>query len=350
VPQRPEPAQPHKPAQPLEPAQPLDARLAGWNERLARRTTEAVAALTAVPGVTGLVLGGSVGRGQHWPMSDVDLMALCSGRDVQEVAADVDLAAYQLSALWGSSGIYTAVDAGRLTFDETDVRQTASGGLPATLDRMADPRWLHGIDKIYGGIAIYDPHGAAAAFLDWSSRHRFATDVVARRRASWCDQAEHLLRDSERLERSGDATGAWIGVRRAGAALAEAATECWGQRAGSLGRYWTLFEARARRHGDPELADRVMTAAHAHPRCVSAHLDAIPEWLQDRIALSYAARRLVAEEVTPEQNARDNVLAFAQLYRSRFPSAQEVWMRAEEGAALEASIAALAELLAHLRR
>ena len=93
-----------------------------------------------------------------------------------------------------------------------------------------------------------------------------------------------------------------------------------------------------------------MTAAHAHPRCVSARLDAIPEWLQDRIALSYAARRLVGEEVTPAQDARDNVLAFAQLYRSRFPSAQEVWMRAEEGSALEASIAALAELLAHLRR
>lgn len=332
-----------------EPAQHVDPRLLGWKERLASRCTEAVEALAAVPGVTGLVLGGSVGRGQHWPMSDIDLMAVCSGRDVRETAADVDRTAYQLSEMWGSSGIYTAVDAGRLTFDEAEVRQTASGGLPATVERMDDPRWMHGIDKIYGGVAIHDPHDVAAVFLDWSSRHRFDAGVVARRRESWCDQAEQLLRDTERLVDSGDTAGAWISLRRAGGALVEVATERWGQRAGSLGRYWTLFEARARRHGDPELAARLMTAAHAHPQCVSAMVDAVPEWLQDRIALSYSGRRLVGEEVTPAQNARDNVLAFAQLYRGRFPSAQQAWMRAEDGASLQDSIAALTELHSHLR-
>jgi len=51
-----------------------------------------------------------------------------------------------------------------------------------------------------------------------------------------------------------------------------------------------------------------------------------PEWLADRITLSYEARLLIGEDVTPEQNARDNLLAYAGLYRGRFPKAAYAWM------------------------
>ena len=42
-----------------------------WQRLLEERVDEAVAALSAVPGVRGLVLGGSVGRGEPWPLSDI---------------------------------------------------------------------------------------------------------------------------------------------------------------------------------------------------------------------------------------------------------------------------------------
>lgn len=92
----------------------LDPRLRMWRERTASRAAEAVQALAAVPGVVGVVVGGSYGRGEHWPLSDIDLIVVSAGRSVAEVSTEVDQRAYQLSEMWGSSGIYTSVDAGDL--------------------------------------------------------------------------------------------------------------------------------------------------------------------------------------------------------------------------------------------
>jgi len=311
-----------------------DPRLRRWRERLAARADEAVEALAAVPGVVGLVLGGSYGRGEHWPLSDLDVIVVGAGRPVADVAAEVDRRAYQLSEMWGSSGVYTSVDAGRLTFDEAEVRDPRD-----ILARMDDDRWLHGIDKIYGGRACRDDRGAAAALLALSTRWRFDQDLVRRRIEVWLAGARQLLTGADRLA-DDDRIGAWNAIRRAAAAIAEVATERWGERAGSLGRYWTLFEARADRHGESAFADRLLTAAHAQPG--AAH--DVPEWLADRIMLSYEARLLIGEDVTPEQNARDNLLAYAGLYRGRFPNAAYAWMGPPPDADPRAAISALRAL------
>ncbi|GAA2759359.1 nucleotidyltransferase domain-containing protein [Actinopolymorpha rutila] len=293
-----------------------DPRLRQWRERLAARSEEALDALSAVPGVVGLVLGGSFGRGQHWPLSDLDVIVLSAGRPVAEVSADVDRCAYELSAMWGTGGVYTAVDAGRLTFDESEVRSPVD-----VLARMSDNRWLHGLDKIYGGQARRDDRGVAATLLDLSARWRFDQALVGRRIEAWLAIARQQLADADRLTVT-DHVGAWIAIRRAATALAEVATERWGERAGSFGRYWTHFEARADRHGGGAFADQLLTAAYAKPHVA---VD-VPEWLAERIALSYQARLLIGEVVTTEQNARDNLLAYPGMYRARFPTAAYAWM------------------------
>lgn len=293
-----------------------DPRLRGWRERLDARAQEAAEGLAAVPGVVGIVLGGSYGRWEHWPLSDLDLIVVSDGRPVADVAAEVDRRAYQLSEMWGSSGIYTAVDAGPLTFDAAEVRDPGD-----LLERMDDHRWLHGLDKTYGGRACRDDDGAAAALLALSAQWRFDPAVVNRRIEAWLAAARQTVADADRLAAE-DSIGAWIAIRRAAGAMAEVATERWGERAGSLGRYWTLFEARAHRHGESAFADRLLIAAHAKP----ASANDIPEWLADRIRLSYQARLLIGEDVTPEQNTRDNLLAYASLYRGRFPNAAHAWM------------------------
>jgi predicted nucleotidyltransferase len=314
-----------------------DPRLRRWRQRLAARVEEALDALAAVRGVVGLVLGGSYGRGEAWPLSDLDVMVISAGRPIAEVSAEVDRRAYQLSEMWGTSGIYTSVDAGRLTFDEAEVRDPGD-----ILARMDDSRWLHGLDKMYGGIACRDGDGAAAALLDLSTRWRFEPAVVECRIEAWLIVARKLLANAQRLAVA-DRIGAWIAIRGAASAISEVATERWGERAGSLGRAWTLFEARADRHGDSAFADWPCTAAYARPT-PAPH--AIPEWLADRIALSYEARQLIGENVTPEQNARDNLLAYAGLYRGRFPTAAYAWMGPPPDADLFADISTL-QSLAH---
>ncbi|MET1007333.1 MAG: nucleotidyltransferase domain-containing protein, partial [Propionibacteriaceae bacterium] len=218
-----------------------DPRLAGWRERATSRTREAVAVIASVPGVAGVIVGGSVARDEHWPLSDIDLIVIAEPHPASDVAERVDRAAYQVSELWGTSGVYTAVDAGRLTFSSAEVRWLAVGDAHATAAELHDHRMMHGIDKAYGGTVAHDPTGAASSFLDWANRDRFADPVARARVAFWSQTFTAAATDAERLTAS-DESGAWIAVRRAGAALAEIALEQRGLRTGSLGRFWTRFE------------------------------------------------------------------------------------------------------------
>ena len=45
-----------------------------WRRLLDERLAEAITVLGTVPGVHGLIVGGSLGRGEPWPMSDIDLL------------------------------------------------------------------------------------------------------------------------------------------------------------------------------------------------------------------------------------------------------------------------------------
>jgi predicted nucleotidyltransferase len=59
-----------------------------WRELLEQRRDEAVGVLGAVPGVRGLVVGGSMGRGEPWPLSDIDVLAVYAGeRGAAELGA-----------------------------------------------------------------------------------------------------------------------------------------------------------------------------------------------------------------------------------------------------------------------
>jgi hypothetical protein len=50
-----------------------------WRELLDQRLAEAVADLGAVPGVRGLIVCGSIGRGRPRPLSDIDLVPIYAG-------------------------------------------------------------------------------------------------------------------------------------------------------------------------------------------------------------------------------------------------------------------------------
>lgn len=51
--------------------------------------------------------------------------------------------------------------------------------------------------------------------------------------------------------------------------------------------------------------------AGADPIEAMRRAELIPVWLRERIDLAAAARRLVGVQVTPEQNVRDQLVAFA---------------------------------------
>jgi hypothetical protein len=110
------------------------------------------------------------------------------------------------------------------------------------------------------------------------------------------------------------------------------ATERWGGRSSSLGRRWTRFERFAAERGETATAEQILAGRGARVSDVQAQLSVAPWWLRHRIDEAYAARRAVGEDVTPDQNARDQVVAFAHLWRRRRLPPQP-WTEAAVGVA-----------------
>jgi hypothetical protein len=319
-----------------------------WRELLDQRLAEAVADLGAVPGVRGLIVCGSVGRGQPWPLSDIDLVPIYAGS--LEPAGEVKRRHALLIDWWASSGRAQTLDVGWLAFTDHEVLVATRGGPAEAAARMPDLRWLHGTDKAYGGRAAADPDGLAQAFLDWLDRVRFDPLVVAARVHLWWRQALDARHEAAAALAEQDPARATSRLREAAGALRLVLIEGWHEQSSSMGRVWTRFERMADRRGLRDLAGRLAVLADADPKTVAARVDLAPVWLRERIDLADAARRLIGEDVTPDENARDQLLAFAIHVPRHRPDQSGPWMTGEPEADLPTRLAELDHLMIEVTR
>jgi hypothetical protein len=90
--------------------------------------------------------------------------------------------------------------------------------------------------------------------------------------------------------------------------------------------------------------------AGADPQQTAHRAELAPAWLRERIELAAAARRLVSEEVTAQQNARDQLVAFAVHVARRRPDLAGPWTGiGGPDPDLEARLAELDHIMATLR-
>ena len=269
-----------------------------WRQLLDERLHEAITVLGQTPGVHGLIVAGSVGRGEPWPMSDIDLLPVYDdSTDPAESAARLDQRRTTLIDWWAASGRAQTLDVGWLAFTTTEIRDAVAAGPDDAATRITDPRWFHGIDKAYGGHAADPGDELSAAFAAWIAAARFHPAVVTARIDIWRRQATDALAEAARVRTDDPATATHL-LRVSARALRLVLIERWGERLGSLGREWTRFERMAERRGHLLLAARIAGVAAADPATAEQRAELAPPWLRERIDLSYAARIAVGEDVS----------------------------------------------------
>jgi predicted nucleotidyltransferase len=318
-----------------------------WRELLQERLDEAIAVLGAVPGVRGLIIGGSMGRGDPWPLSDIDLLPVYATS--LEPAREVQQRHAALIDWWAASGRAQTLDVGWLAFTDDEIRAAVLAGPAEAAARMTDRRWFHGIDKAFGGRAAADPSGLAQTFLDWVTAIRFDPLVVAARVRQWWQQALTSQRTALAAVADQDPSQATYLLREAARALRLVLVEGWGERLGSMGREWTRFERLAGQRGAQVLAARVAALAGADPGDAARRAELAPAWLKERIELAAAARRLIGEQVTPQENARDQLAAFSVHVARHRPDLAGPWTGSPDPALAE-RLAELEQVMATLRQ
>jgi hypothetical protein len=274
-----------------------------WRDTLGRRLAEAVGLLGSIEGVTGVIVGGGVDRDEVWPLSDVDVVIVYDD-DVRDAAA-AELARRRagIDDFWGWAGVSGSLDLGALWFTESEAASVVEAGSAGLVARMADPRWFQAMDTAYGGRVDLGRREVVAELSELFTSARFAADVVGARIARWKEMATEAV--------------AALDTVAAAEAMIDLCTEHWGGRTGSPSRRWTSFEAFAGRHGRRHVAEIILASRGARVDDAAPRLAVAPWWLRHRIDAALTARRSVGEDVTPEQNARDQIVAFAHLWRRR---------------------------------
>lgn len=272
-------------------------------DTLDQRLGEAVELLASIEGVRGLILSGVDDRGETWPLSNVDLTIVYSDGARAAAAAELDRRRALIEDFWGWCGVAGSLDLGTLWFTESEAATVVEAGSAGLVARVAEPRWFQAMDRAYGGRVELGRGEVVAELSELFTSARFATDVVSARVERWRGTAAAALAGGDTLT--------------AAEAMIDLCTERWGGRSDSLSRRWTRFEAFARERGRPHVAEIILASRGARVDDAVPRLAAVPWWLRHRIDAAYAARRSVGEDVTADQNARDQLVAFAGLWSRR---------------------------------
>ena len=261
-------------------------------------------------GVVAVVVAGSLGRGEPWPLSDIDIVPIYEDGEETNSSRELSVRAEALGSAWEAEGIRTDVDVGNIWFTDREAREAVALSPARTVPRLADFRWYHGIDKPYGGRAAWDPTGVAQDFLRWVNRIRFSPEIVSAILAQAGRELSESIDEAARNLGRGSDDEAGIALHRAGYLMIVSLMASEGMRCSSFGRLGSAFERAMAKCGRGDTAREVMDVMLLGPADVEGRFADAPTHVERRHRLSLAARQVTGEDVTAQEDRRDVLLAF----------------------------------------
>lgn len=303
---------------------------APWRLLLEDRTRQAADVLSRVDGVIGLVLSGGMGRGEPWPLSDIDMIPIYEDGRMAAASIELERERGELLDWWAAEGQSTCLDVGKLAFTRSEVARALSLSPAEATGLLDDPRWFHSTDKGYRGRAVFDPEGDAGALAGWFTGARFAPEMVRARLQEHRRQAgTHHEEAMAALGEPGGAPASAVALRKGLHALTRYLMERWGGRDNSWARFGTRLELAAEEQSEEDLVIEAMSLYNLSPEEVARRMAMAPVGIKRRHELSFRGRKLVGETVTKEQDARDVLLVFATRQVRYGPPPYGAWVALE---------------------
>jgi predicted nucleotidyltransferase len=232
--------------------------LRNWHERIGRVEAQETAHFASLPHVRGLAVIGSVGRGTHWPISDVDLLVVAypwEGKDAENlIRVEEDKRNLQLHA----AGIPNEVEAANWVLTPDDIASALNADEDGFFRRLEHPHWLWIVIKSEGARIAYDPEGLVGRFLDRCkvalASERFARLWLGVEIGAQVDRLEQAIEHAARGDWSGaslsilsnDGSGGWYAL--------------WRRLPQSISRGVSRFLAAAEEMGEHEIGELFLEA------------------------------------------------------------------------------------------
>ena len=309
-----------------------------WRDTIDLRAEEAVNDVSAIPQVEGIILGGSVGRGQAWPLSDVDLIYITGDDCDRDLPRRVDKIGQGLYEIQACDGWSTSIDVGKLFLTQGEASGLVAGR--CTLENlMGSERVFHALDKCYGGRPVFVTEGCDTAWLAaLLTRERFSEPVVRTRQRERLSTASKHLKEARRHLKGNDLVSAAVSVEKTARPLVPFLLENWRESDRSFGRVFTRFLREADQHGSGGIATRALDLFSLEDDDVDRRFASAPPHVVERHDRSYAARRFIGETITKPDDRRDVLYAFS-WYAIRSGEVETEWV------GLETQLSAVTERL-----
>ena len=303
-----------------------DDFIGNWEGALERRVQEASECLSRRRGVVALILGGGIGKGEPWPLSDIDIIGVFRHDEFERTKHEVRKERTKIEERWVHEGFPTNLDIRSIVFTDREVEGILAADSVDFDELLKDDRWFHGLDKAANGRVIHDRIGVVDSFLANITELRYSEDVVSRRRRRRggtqpsCEDVQKvrdLVAEGTLIEANlafRTLVYRFVGFLYAGK---------W-DNSGKLGRNCTRFEREGQSRGVGESSSRLIRLIE-NPSDSHKRLNTAPHRVRDRHRISWPARSIIGEEVTAEEDARDVLDFFTNLRLPKETGRYPVW-------------------------